>query len=991
MYEPVKSPRSNLKTAAQTSTFFFSEIGECHNQYLENYLNGLSKQAITYASLEEQILELSIKGKKASTSKLLELYRLLTFFTPSSQLLDAFINVLAVSDDPKVMSMAYYFLQQYPPLSSPNDTTAVRFKEVITKELKHSALGRRISALHTYAALCPSDAIGNVNLLETTASILRGEDTEATKTKTLRRRTMKGNDPTGEKALAQYSALIVCRQRFVNNKSLFIPVLNAMCCDDTTGARHAAALTYQYALQSPKDVAINMKHLLPHLNTGGPAEVMRLNMSDVGTRIYLVKICTLLASDPSVDKADREVFRQGLCQFVVDVSEQIGLMAINGLATVIWASPHTAHALALAHILPPVDESAAITMLSLKEKVGVVPAVVTRLVYCLDPRNPLPVLHAAARVAAAFARSCLAHRKVTWALGLQTKYLSVLVPVLHDLPEYCPSTHVHLQALKALVWLATSATTTLNTNSIPTPASSSSTAPLTGASTSSTTTTSSSTPTSQPQSSTSTSPATTTASTSTAAPSATTTSSSTSTSSSPADSSSASSATGPAPASATLASAVTGGSGDVSASTVGSRPSGFANNYGSAGGFSSLNVLKRVVLRELKRNVLTSEQFSDFFETLYERLGMTPEVSGAVLKMALAWFRLQPGKVDENLFVKIWLRILKLHAMFKTAGDPTKVYLGVKIPEGEDLEKEKEKEGKGKDKKEKKDKEKKKKEKIKSSKDKSKDKNKDKSSREKGTEKESEEEKEKEKEKESDEEEEDKAEKTDVKHEENSKSVNVLKPEVPLTAALHFFGDKTLKCLVLRNIFNMLDSDHKFDVADDVWRVKKRIYYFLAEYALVLADLVPDDGGYFRPGGTGSDIKGRLGSSSGLSSTGGAGSGVGLVFPIKAILVRLQEGAMLGPWEVRVVCLEGLAKVAFRSDGALRLHISDFLMKIGHHSFMNCVTSPVLDVLSQTYNYALTFKLEAGKEQSRRTEEESEPLREQMALYGLSYQPLPSQ
>lgn len=126
---------------------------------------------------------------------------------------------------------------------------------------------------------------------------------------------------------------------------------------------------------------------------------------------------------------------------------------------------------------------------------------------------------------------------------------------------------------------------------------------------------------------------------------------------------------------------------------------------------------------------------------------------------------------------------------------------------------------------------------------------------------------------------------------------------------------------VLQSCFQMLDQLHSKETRLITFLVHKQIYWFLGEHANAL---------------TGEHIS--SGRSSGPLSARKTGDDSDDDNPIhidaeteiqnrsmKSIVLRLEQGAAFGPFEIRSVCVEGLAKIAFRSSWPLRLHLFEFM------------------------------------------------------------------
>lgn len=132
----------------------------------------------------------------------------------------------------------------------------------------------------------------------------------------------------------------------------------------------------------------------------------------------------------------------------------------------------------------------------------------------------------------------------------------------------------------------------------------------------------------------------------------------------------------------------------------------------------------------------------------------------------------------------------------------------------------------------------------------------------------------------------------------------------------------------------MLDRDIKPHHRVINLALRTKILWFLGENANLLADEHPEK---------------YLSLSSQVGSGGDIPNGA-----LKAIILRLSNAALFGPWETRSVCTEGLAKIAVRSGTAVKVHIYSFASILNKNETTSCVTSIASLLLA-----ALSQQLEA--------------------------------
>jgi hypothetical protein len=72
---------------------------------------------------------------------------------------------------------------------------------------------------------------------------------------------------------------------------------------------------------------------------------------------------------------------------------------------------------------------------------------------------------------------------------------------------------------------------------------------------------------------------------------------------------------------------------------------------------------------------------------------------------------------------------------------------------------------------------------------------------------------------------------------------------------------------------------------------------------------------------------------------------------MKSIVLRLEQGVAFGPFEIRAVCLEALAKIAFRSSWPLRLHLFEFMTLVSNEpgGALTHLCVPMLRLLDRVF------------------------------------------
>jgi len=156
---------------------------------------------------------------------------------------------------------------------------------------------------------------------------------------------------------------------------------------------------------------------------------------------------------------------------------------------------------------------------------------------------------------------------------------------------------------------------------------------------------------------------------------------------------------------------------------------------------------------------------------------------------------------------------------------------------------------------------------------------------------------------------------------------------------------------VLDNMFSMLD----YNAANNslIWHIKKVFYAFLAMY---IGDIMS----YILPVST--------------------DTSVGFTPATMSIVLRLKQATQFHPWEIRGLCVSGLAWIwTIRPQSKVSLHIYEFFLTLFSHK--DCVFSPILsylvDILTEFYHLKL-------KEKKVSEDEEEKTVKQIRALIGIA-------
>lgn len=126
---------------------------------------------------------------------------------------------------------------------------------------------------------------------------------------------------------------------------------------------------------------------------------------------------------------------------------------------------------------------------------------------------------------------------------------------------------------------------------------------------------------------------------------------------------------------------------------------------------------------------------------------------------------------------------------------------------------------------------------------------------------------------------------------------------------------------VQRNVFDILDFHNTPAMHGTMQRIHCELYWFLGETGHVLADR-------------------------------GAGDLTPDTPTLKSILLRMKSAAVFATWETRTVCIEGLAKIAFRSTNSVRADVTAFIAATGKESHVGSAAA-LVDLLEKTVDFSV--------------------------------------
>ncbi|EGC31587.1 hypothetical protein DICPUDRAFT_156544 [Dictyostelium purpureum] len=308
----------------------FSIDTKCQSQYLQ------SKISTNYDSVKQSLKEAT---EKKNSSKIYTSLQNLTYYKIEKDLLETILQIINITDDKKTLRLAYYFLgeiSQYKHLIN-NSAEIKNIQTIFNKEMQHKDISRKVVSLKTTALVAPNDVLVDSNILETISGILRkvGEDVDKTQKKKgfFSRAT---SDLGRERSLLQYSCFVACRNRFKNNPTLFMPIVEGIKCSDPVGARHSVSLTFDYALENPSTVSATTKRFIPLLKANKGKEAVYL--VDPFARRNFIKLCGHLGTTP-----ENKDFFQSICQSVMDSHLSVSFWAISTLCKFSWPTLESAH------------------------------------------------------------------------------------------------------------------------------------------------------------------------------------------------------------------------------------------------------------------------------------------------------------------------------------------------------------------------------------------------------------------------------------------------------------------------------------------------------------------------------------------------------------------------------------------------------------------------------------------------------------------------
>jgi len=325
------SSNSNLLSIAMMNNQALQELLETksHSQYLQSKIN---------TSFESVKISLKEATDKKNSSKIYTLLQNLTYYKVDKDFLDIMLSIISISDDKKTLRLAYYFLIEISLFKHLINSSAdiKNITNIFNKEMNHKDISRKVISLKTTALVAPTDVLVDANILEVISGILRkvGEDPDKTQKKKgfFSRAT---SDLGRERSLLQYACFVACRNRFKNNPSLFMPIVEGIKCSDPVGARHAVQLTYDYALENPSTVSATTKRFIPLLKSNKGKEAV--NLVDPFARRNFIKLCGHLGTTP-----ENKDFFQSICQSVMDSHLSVSFWAISTLCNFSWPTLESA-------------------------------------------------------------------------------------------------------------------------------------------------------------------------------------------------------------------------------------------------------------------------------------------------------------------------------------------------------------------------------------------------------------------------------------------------------------------------------------------------------------------------------------------------------------------------------------------------------------------------------------------------------------------------
>ncbi|GAM23264.1 hypothetical protein SAMD00019534_064390 [Acytostelium subglobosum LB1] len=446
------SPPATTATPAGVPVGELFEV-RCQSQYLQ------SKLSTTYDQLKSSFKE---AVDKKNSSRIQAALQNLTYYRVEKDLLDPLLSVISMTDDKKTLKLAYYFLIELSEIK--NITT------IFSKEMQHKDISRKVVSLKTTAMLAPNDTLVDANITEVISGILRkvGEDPDKVQKKKVGFFT-KVSDLGRERALLQYACFVACRNRFKNNPSLFMPIVEGIKCADPVGARHAVCLTHSYAKDDPATIAATIKRFLPLLKANRGKEAVAL--VDPFARRTFLATCSMIALSSSPDGKD---FFQNICQSVMDNNLGVWCSAVSNLTKFPWKTLETAMIEAIV-----VDNDTPNHYDTQPTAVPLITGICNQIKNAFNThftahpaQQSIPFTHMVCKLVNALSHSYVRHAYPkaadgSPAIGTWTEVdktipsslthpFSVLTSSIMGLLSISPNISIRIQALRALVWLCPS-------------------------------------------------------------------------------------------------------------------------------------------------------------------------------------------------------------------------------------------------------------------------------------------------------------------------------------------------------------------------------------------------------------------------------------------------------------------------------------------------------------------------------------------------------
>jgi len=468
------------------------------NIYLQQRHSKVLNINTTYENLRSALID---AAEKRNASKALTTLRLLFFYDMERDLFDSVLN-LFTSDDKKLIRTLHCVLQDIPNITQNNFQTV---KNVMTKEVGHKELARKMTALKSFAAMSShyADSLFPSIAIETLTGVLKKVQEDKPEKKTIKRGFStkipfgKQTDLGRERSLVQYSALLSARLLFTpNNISLYINsvflqyIVEGFRSQEPVASRHAVALAYQYAVENVEVVLEVMRKFLPQIK-----DREEINLDDTLARVYYIRILFLilrflflklkdegksaasdsnvtgnLNTDPSIHtnsklysnlSADFTTFYDALCLTVLDRNDKVCYEAITWLAKLPWKKLETAAFLANVSIVPSSEGASsdgvglpgpAVFVESPKKDKSLLSGVIHRVQIPLEKADNEPLVHAALRTLKLLCQSYSYYAYALNQAGAEQPHpLQSLLPHLARLLKH-HNHYIRVQAIQCLIW-----------------------------------------------------------------------------------------------------------------------------------------------------------------------------------------------------------------------------------------------------------------------------------------------------------------------------------------------------------------------------------------------------------------------------------------------------------------------------------------------------------------------------------------------------------